>query len=182
MCHAHTSMSIVPYLLGGTWDIIWWSYDGFQGSVQFVSASVPSRYNVCFKWMSDLACTTFFFPFSSLISMLAIEKLKAVFHFVIFLYQVPNLLIIIYFIWDGLWNLIFFSIPSSFNFFLSKFGLHSFNLYLFYLRWFLDFFLISSFKLFSTNLILIILIVIFFSLIVFFLEKISIFFISYFNV
>jgi hypothetical protein len=96
--------------------------------------------NGCLVWLVQ----PLFFPFSSLISMLAMEKLEAVFHFLIFSYLVPNLLITIYFIWDGLWNWIFFSIPSSFKF-LSKFGLHSFNWYLFYLRWFLDLFLISSF-------------------------------------
>jgi len=93
-----------------------WSYDGFQTSVQFVSASLPSRYNVCSKLIFGLTHTTLFFSFSPLISMLAMEKLKAVFHFLIFSYQVPNLLITICFICDDLWNWIFFQfhLPSIF--------------------------------------------------------------------
>jgi hypothetical protein len=73
-------------------------------------------------------------------------------------------LITICFIWNNLWNLIFFAISSPFNFLSLIFGPYSLNWYLFYLRWFLEVFLWVHHPLvfFPTNLILILLIIIFF--------------------
>jgi hypothetical protein len=143
-----------------------WSYEGFKGSVRFISASSPSRCDVRYKRTTGLAHATLFFssPLSSLFSTLTLQKIKASLHFVISWHLVHVLLITICLVKMIHELEFFFSISSFFLSFI--FGLQHFNWYFFYLIWFLKVSFkkkIHHFKVFfPTNLILVILVDIYF--------------------
>jgi hypothetical protein len=77
-----------------------------------------------------------FFVFSSLsfffldFCVWPCKKIKTALHFVISLYLIPDFFITIYFIWDDLFNLIFFSILSPFTFYIFQIWSYFFNWFL----------------------------------------------------
>jgi hypothetical protein len=145
-----------------------WSYEGFKGSVRFISASSPSRCGVRYKQTTGLAHATLFFssPLSSLFSTLTLQKIKASIHFVISWHLVHVLLITICLV-KMIHELEFFFFFQFHPFFYLSYLVPNILIDIFfYLIWFLK----VSFKkkfhhfkvFFPTNLILVILVDIYF--------------------
>ena len=129
--------------------------------------ALDSRATLDFSWLSFhpgtarvpnwrcLAHVTFFcfffsFFFFSWFLCLTLQKIKTALHFVISLYLIPDFFITIYFIWDDLFNLIFFSILSPPLFISFKFGL-IFLIDFYYLRWFLNLYFFYNFIILKFN-------------------------------
>jgi hypothetical protein len=86
----------------------------------FVFQFHPLEFNFYINFDLYFYICFLFFPYYFLIEIFYLSNLILIHLLIFFLDLISIILIIIYFIWDNLWNYIFFSISFSFNFLICK--------------------------------------------------------------